>query len=151
MEKQRRISKTEANQFLNDLGKPVYRTSAACNYDSVRTAFDEASRLVYKCKFPEERKPRKGSLSFMDPLRDALNRFSRTSSEEELPRRTRSASSADITRITLTRAEPVLRDNNEENNVEKKSVGFTLKENFLQIPTTDDAIGLKRFRSHSFT
>ena len=44
MEKQRRISRTEANQFLNDLGKPVFRISAANNYDSVREAFDETSR-----------------------------------------------------------------------------------------------------------
>ena len=150
MEKQRRISRTEANQFLNDLGKPVFRTSAANNYDSVRTAFEEASRLVYKWKFPlERRSPRSRSGSIMDPLRDAFSRLSKARSDEEIPQRTRSASSADITRITLTTS-PVSKDTHRKSFSEQKTMNIVSNNNFLQIPTADGAVGHKRSRSHSF-
>ena len=150
MEKQRRISSSEANQFLNDLGKPVFRTSAANNYDSVRTAFDEASRLVYKWKFPaERRRQRSRSGSIMDPLRDAFNRFSRALSDEEIPHRTRSASSADITRITLSPA-PMSKGIHRKSYSEQKSTNIVSNGNFLEIPTGDGAVGHKRSRSHSF-
>ena len=150
MEKQRRISRTEANQFLNDLGKPVFRTSAANNYDSVRTAFDEASRLVYKWKFPvERRRPRSRSGSIMDPLRDAFNRFSKAPSDEEIPRRARSASSAGIIRITLNTT-PVSKENHRKSFSEQKTTDTVSANNFLQIPTFDDELGPRRARSHSF-
>ncbi|XP_028403275.1 ras-related and estrogen-regulated growth inhibitor-like [Dendronephthya gigantea] len=150
MEKQRRISKTEANQFLNDLGKPVFKTSAAHNYDSVRTAFDEASRLVYKWKFPvERRRQRSRSGSIMDPLRDAFNRLSRALSDEEIPQRPRSASSADITRVTITTT-PSGKHNHGRSHSEQRTKHVVTNENFLQIPLVDGAVGQKRTRSHSF-
>ena len=150
MEKQRRISRTEANQFLNDLGKPVFRTSAANNYESVRTAFDEASRLIFKWKFPaERRRPRSRSGSIMDPLRDAFNRFSRAQSDEEIPRRMRSASSADITRVTLTTA-PVPKGHHGKSLSVPKATNIVSDNNFLAIPSVDGAVGYKRSRSHSF-
>ena len=150
MEKQRRISRTEANQFLNDLGKPVFRTSAANNYDSVREAFDEASRLVYKWKFPvERRRQRSRSGSIMDPLRDAFNRFSKAPSVEEIPRRMRSASSADIARVTLNTT-PVSKENHRKSFSEQKTTQLVSNDNFLQIPDVDGAVGYKRGRSHSF-
>ena len=147
MEKQRRISSSEANQFLNDLGKPVFRTSAANNYDSVRKAFDEASRLVYKWKFPVERRRRSRSGSIMDPLRDAFNRLSKSPTDGEIQHRTRSASSADISCVSLS-ATSLSKDNRRKSFTEQKSTNVS--NNFLQIPTMDEAVGQRRGRSHSF-
>ena len=150
MEKQRRISRTEANQFLNDLGKPVFRTSAANNYDSVREAFVEASRLVYKWKFPvERRRPRSHSGNIMDPLRDAFNRFSKAPSNEEIPRKMRSASSADIVRITLNTT-PVPKENHKKIVIGTENTQIVSNDNFLPIPEVDGAVGYKRGRSDSF-
>ena len=137
MEKQRWISRTEANQFLNDLGKPVLLTSTANNYDSVR----EASRLVYKWKFPvERRRPRRRSGSIMDPLCDAFDRLSKAPSNEGIPRRMRSASSADIVRITLNTT-PVSKENHRKSLSEQKTTQIVSNDNFLQIPEVDGAVG----------
>lgn len=151
MEKQRQISRNEASQFLNDLNKPVFRTSAADNYDSVRKAFDEASRLIYKWKFPSpERKPRSRSGSFMDPLREAFTKHIKSMSGEVLPQRPRSASSADI---DVRKANSLAHVGiiNHDNKMEQFKSGKknSISGNFLQIPL-DEGQGPMRTRSHSF-
>lgn len=153
-EKQRRISRAEANQFLNDLGKPVFRTSAADNYDSVRMAFDEASRIVYKWKFPTERKQRSRSGSFMDPLRDAFNKLSKTTSELEIRPRPRSASSADIDVKKVNRLAQVSIFGNHGGKTKQRSSSVKeenlISSNFLEIPLPGGDTGNRRTRSNSF-
>ena len=150
MEKQRKISKTQVSQFLNDLGKPVFQTSAADNYDSVRTAFDEASRLVYKWKFAlSPRKSRSRSGSFMDPLREAFIRHTtKSASDTEIPQRLRSASSAGIQTNDAQHVPSFI--NNFTMKAAKKQLNASERHktfnNTLELPQVD----IKRTRSYSF-
>ncbi|XP_046851274.1 ras-related and estrogen-regulated growth inhibitor-like isoform X3 [Xenia sp. Carnegie-2017] len=152
MEKQRRISRTEANQFLNDLGKPVFQASAASSYDSVRTAFDETSRLVYKWKFADGRKrQRSRSGSIMDPLRDALTRLSKSPSSEEIPYETRPRhSSVDLSQVSLVVSPLGSIKDGRCLSEQKPTKDMHRNNNFLQIPSFDQVIHFKRERSHSF-
>lgn len=152
MEKQRRISRTEANQFLNDLGKPVFQASAASSYDSVRTAFDETSRLVYKWKFADGRKrQRSRSGSIMDPLRDALTRLSKSPSSEEIPYETRPRhSSVDLSQVSLVVSPLASIKDGRCLSEQKPTKDMHRNNNFLQIPSIDQVIHFKRERSHSF-
>ena len=153
MEKKRGISRNEARQFLNDLGKPVFQTSAAQNYDSVRKGFEEASRLVYQWKFPGGKpRSRSGSLcssrgrsgSIMDPLREAFMKLHVGSSEDVRRGGHRARSVADLHE----------RNDSLASVEEVKPIGKRrLISNFLSVPSHSAAKkpGEKRNRSHSFT
>ena len=64
----------------------------------------------------------------------------------EIPRRMRSASSADIVRITLNTT-PVSKENHRKLLSEQKTTQIVSNDNFLQIPEVDGAVGYKRPQS----